>query len=636
MKNFLALVAVAGRHRGRAFALLALCAPIVLATGCAGRNPIGATQVTPRVAYQQTDQTVLNSGRLSAETISQLHRHNLERVLADDPIGTLTNLHAKATASGERDLLFALSELSYYTAERVRKSVVGWDSRDPRDYYLGTAVYAYLFLFGPSETPPPDGFDRRFRTACELYNLGLGQAFGDRRSTNAAVQLAAGPRRLPVGELNIAYDPASAPWPTNGVQQVLMADKFRVRGFSVRNRVAGVGTPLIAIGQKDPNLRLRRAMPVTALLRVESSLAHLACGPGAATLELHTPHERSAVTINEREVPLESDLTATRAYMLNQPFAWDLKNLMFFSADRALKSQLLFSEPYKPGRIPVVLVHGTYSGPVTWAETVNTLYADRELRERCQFWLFLYSSSKAIAFSAHELRDELTRTVQQLDPEGKDPALRQVVVIGHSQGGLLTKLTATDTGEQLWRSVSPTPIAGLPVSEADRASIRQLAVFEPLPFVSRVVFISTPHRGSYRVNGLVRKLARATIELPGNAMRRATDYTGLTSSEIPELLRGKMVTSIDGMSPKNPTVLKLAEIPVAPGIKSHSIIPVRGEDDPKLGNDGVVTYASAHVDYVDSELIVSAGHSCQSLPPAIEELRRILHEHLDSLPAAQP
>ena len=35
-------------------------------------------------------------------------------------------------------------------------------------------------------------------------------------------------------------------------------------------------------------------------------------------------------------------------------------------------------------------------------------------------------------------------TVQQLDPEGREPALRRMVVIGHSQGGLLTKLTAID------------------------------------------------------------------------------------------------------------------------------------------------------------------------------------------------
>jgi hypothetical protein len=40
------------------------------------------------------------------------------------------------------------------------------------------------------------------------------------------------------------------------------------------------------------------------------------------------------------------------------------------------------------------------------------------------------------------------------------------------------------------------------------------------------------------------------------------------------------------------------------------------------------------VDYAESEFIVRSFHSCQDRPATIEEVRRILHEHLDSLPAA--
>jgi hypothetical protein len=79
-------------------------------------------------------------------------------------------------------------------------------------------------------------------------------------------------------------------------------------------------------------------------------------------------------------------------------------------------------------------------------------------------------------------------------------------------------------------------------------------------------------------------------------------------------------------------MLKLAEIPLAPGITGHSIIPVKGGGDYHNGKDGVVAYSSAHVDYVESEFIVRGGHSCQDKPATIEEVRRILHEHLNSLP----
>ena len=76
----------------------------------------------------------------------------------------------------------------------------------------------------------------------------------------------------------------------------------------------------------------------------------------------------------------------------------------------------------------------------------------------------------------------------------------------------------------------------------------------------------------------------------------------------------------------------MAEISVAPPVKVHSIIPVLGDGDPRDGGkDGVLTYASAHVDYVESEFIVRSGHSCLNHPAAIEEVRRILHEHLEQL-----
>jgi hypothetical protein len=92
-----------------------------------------------------------------------------------------------------------------------------------------------------------------------------------------------------------------------------------------------------------------------------------------------------------------------------------------------------------------------------------------------------------------------------------------------------------------------------------------------------------------------------------------------------------MPTSLDGMSPKNPGLLAVAEIPVAPGITAHSIIPVLDERDLTKAKDGVVAYQSAHVDYVESEFIVRNKHSCLSNPATIEEVRRILYEHLEQL-----
>ncbi len=151
--------------------------------------------------------------------------------------------------------------------------------------------------------------------------------------------------------------------------------------------------------------------------------------------------------------------------------------------------------------------------------------------------------------------------------------------------------------------------------------------------MTRVVFISTPHRGSYAAGGFVRGLARKCVSLPSKLVQRTRELAGLAKKlDLPKELRG-MPTSIDSMSPKNPALLALADIPLAPGVKGHSIIAVEGNGDYRRGRDGLVSYDSAHVDYVESEFIVRSYHSCQDKPPTIEEVRRILHEHLRSLAA---
>jgi pimeloyl-ACP methyl ester carboxylesterase len=280
----------------------------------------------------------------------------------------------------------------------------------------------------------------------------------------------------------------------------------------------------------------------------------------------------------------------------------------------------------------VVFVHGTFSSPVWWAEMWNTLRADPVLRERCQFWNFIYPSGRPVPVSAARLRDEINRKLAQLDPAGTDTALRQMVVIGHSQGGLLTKLTATETGDSLWRAVSDADFERLPISVEERENLRQFAFFSPLSAVKRVVFISTPHRGSYLATSFVRGLAARFIRIPDAVVDSAAKVLALQSaSGLTRSLSKRVPTSLDGMSPRNPWLLALAELPTAPHVTAHSIIAIKGNEKPPEGSDGVVKYRSAHAGYADSEFLVRSGHSCQDKPAVIEEVRRILLEHLAEL-----
>jgi pimeloyl-ACP methyl ester carboxylesterase len=349
-------------------------------------------------------------------------------------------------------------------------------------------------------------------------------------------------------------------------------------------------------------------------------------------LELDPAVGADTVAIGAARVPLEIDLTTYRAYTLSQSRIWKLGKLQFLAPAERIPSQLILNQPFEPGRIPVVFVHGTFSSPVTWAEMANALTADPVLRQRYQVWSFVYGSGNPLVQSVLELRSALTAQIQRLDPEGTNAALRQMVIIGHSQGGLLTKGAAIDAGDRIWRVVSTNRLEDVEVSETLRAELREMLFPKPLPFVRRVVFIATPHRGSYLSGGLARRLARRLVSLPGNLVSRGSDIMSLTGgSEAGRFLQGKMPTSLDSMSPKNPALLAMADIPVVAPIKAHSIIPVSGEGDLREGKDGVVAYASAHLDGVESEFIVRGKHSCLNEPATIEEVRRILHAHLEQL-----
>ena len=147
-----------------------------------------------------------------------------------------------------------------------------------------------------------------------------------------------------------------------------------------------------------------------------------------------------------------------------------------------------------------------------------------------------------------------------------------------------------------------------------------------------MIFIATPHRGSYQNTSFVQNLLNRFIEFPSDLMDASASLLKLKDTiKLPPSVRNGVPSSLNGMATDNPFMLTLADIPVAPGIKCNSIIAIKGNDQPPNGADGVVKYTSAHVDYAESEFIVRSGHSCQGNPLTIEEVRRILLKNLGTI-----
>jgi pimeloyl-ACP methyl ester carboxylesterase len=303
--------------------------------------------------------------------------------------------------------------------------------------------------------------------------------------------------------------------------------------------------------------------------------------------------------------------------------------------DRA-QDGLFMLHPYRKGRMPVVLVHGTASSPARWAELINELEGDPRIRERFQIWVFFYDSGNPIPYSAGRLRGALTATLRELDPKDTDPALHRMVVIGHSQGGLLTKLTTIDNGTRFWDRVSDKPIDQIQVDPETRTLLQRSLFFTPLPFVERVVFMATPHRGALLATGRIGAIATWLVTLPGDLFTRATQLATLTGDEKLVRFLRRPPTAIDNMNPDNPGIQMLASIPVDRRIKAHSIIGVQGDGPKEEGDDRVVAYRSAHIDEAVSERVINSDHGVQQTPEGIEEVRRILLEHAGVADGHQP
>jgi pimeloyl-ACP methyl ester carboxylesterase len=607
-------------------ALLLLCA--LLLYGCA--TPIGVNKASPRDAYRDARANALNAGVLSDQAKYVLNRYDLLKKFDSEPAATIAVLHEKALHDDRGDILYALAEGSYLYGSQLVDRYQEEEQKLAPDYFLLSALYSYYFVSGERSRQSLNIFDHRARAAVDMYNFGLWQAFATGDTEGLFLQTAE--RKLPFGAISISLDTSKLPWKMEEFEKFLPSDKYMVRGVSVRNRTAGIGLPLIALRKKaDTGFSSGQAVAMTAILRVQGDLAALNAGIARAALEIYSTQDTSTIDAKGTAIPLESDLTSPMAYMLEGSEFFDLGLSAFLGREpNKMPDGLYMTEPFRPGKIPVVFVHGTASNPVWWVEMFNTLRFDPLIREKYQFWYFVYTSNKAVANSAAELRDALRDKVAMLDPQGKDPALQQMVVAGHSQGGLLTKFTAVDTGDSLVRALTGKDLDALQMSAESKDRVRRLLVIKPLPFVKEVIFLSTPHRGSYQSKAWNRNLVRRLISLPANLVQNSMEYFEYMNDDVKKLMGGEktIITSADSMSPDNPVIKALAEIPLAPGVTGHSIIAVKGDGDPKLGNDGVVEYSSAHLDGMASEFIVKSGHSSQLNPLAIEEVRRILVEHL--------
>jgi hypothetical protein len=201
-------------------------------------------------------------------------------------------------------------------------------------------------------------------------------------------------------------------------------------------------------------------------------------------------------------------------------------------------------------------------------------------------------------------------------------------------GGLVSRLQTIESGDEFWGIISDQPFSELKGDEDVRQRLANVLYFHPSASVRRCITIGTPHHGSEFANDYTRTLARYLITLPATVIGTGQQLV----RDNPRLFRNTdlltVTNSIDSLSPDSPILPVMLQAPKAPWVRYHNVVGVVADEgivgSLAAGGDGVVDYASAHVDDVESEIVVQADHiSLHQHPRTILEVRRILLEHLD-------
>jgi hypothetical protein len=445
-------------------------------------------------------------------------------------------------------------------------------------------------------------------------------------------------------QLTIPVELYGFAWSAEDFNQIELVGEYELTKHAKDVTMSGVGVPLVVVRRRCYDEQFfRRVQPFAATAVLRSRCRVTAFDPfadirpfdeigGTTTqelvLEFYNPATCTHLAGAGDRWSLAGDLTAplalAKSFAANNPISAFLRP----GAGDAT-AQLVMLEPYQAGKIPIVFVHGLLSDPTTWVTMGNALRSESWFRDRYQVWVFRYPSGMPFLVSAATLRRELNAALASAPCAASDPAVRQMVLVGHSMGGLVAKLQVTESGTDLWDLVANRPIDEVRASEEDLQRMREVFFFAPQPFIKKVIFIGTPHHGAAMASrGIGRVsscLAGSTTEADERHRRIVHDNPGVFKWSVAH----HVPTSVDLLEPNNPLLNAMEHFTFGPCVQLHSIIGVAKLKPCGHTGDGVVTMVSATHPCVVSEKLVDATHEeLHDAATTLLEIERILQEQL--------
>jgi pimeloyl-ACP methyl ester carboxylesterase len=494
--------------------------------------------------------------------------------------------------------------------ERQAEAAVG--------HFLDAAALAYQEL----KERPGDTSARRD------YNFAVGRVFESLHDAKLSPWKGGLNVASPGGNWHLVGTADKRPEQNPELYYLLPADRYRFNKDYEKSRAMkdGVGAPLVVTG-RDRNFLTRDRFAqgkqvyygVTGLLTFSGR---------RAMISFEDPLAVETVSLAGHRQPLAADFTAPVAMALVKEDVAKLGIPRLLNPGKfAETARLARLQPYDPKKIPVLVVHGLMSSPITWAPLITTLRADPEIRKHYQIWFYSYPSGYPYPYSASILR-------QQLDEIGRRyPGHKKIVVIGHSMGAVISRTLLLDSGMTLWNNAFQRSPAECNFSPATRQMLEASLIFKARQDIGRAILVCGPHRGSETAGTWIGRLGSRFIRLPQTLLAMSKETVAIAAQDPSATHLRRVPTSVDTLAPQNRFVVAVNQLPMTTKVPYHSIIGDRGKGGNKdktapVIYDGIVPYWSAHLDGAASELVIPSNHAAHEHPAGMAEIRRILHLHL--------
>ncbi|MEN1970950.1 alpha/beta hydrolase [Luteimonas sp. MJ204] len=674
----------------RAVRALALASCLLLLGGCAILKEfaprVEAQKLGPGeyIAIKRSD--ILTTDELSPATQAALRVAGLDdNACLEPPAPACMAALAKVQGLTDERRLASLAEL--WTQQAIALTPVGpVPAADAQiDAWLEAARHAYAYLFFSERAPGERAFEDRQTQVRDYYNYAVQQAaaglferwqvlHADNAAAGDAADGSTGTNAegradtdavLSIAGWTIRNDMSGVRMP-EGVElpkELVPASSISFAGLRSIYRRDGFGAEMVAVMGDDPvttaatpvqvpdpaslernrgdgreRRRANRPRPYSEM--PSPTLTLLIRFPGddlasvLSTRELlisgHDPYVEEAIDLHGLRVPLSANYSAGYGlWLARSGFNRQSLQTLFGREQGITRPHLYLMQPYDPDRRILLMIHGLASSPEAWVNVANEVLGDDVLRREFQIWQVYYPTNMPLVLNQSAIRRIIVDAVQHFDPEGSARASHGTVLIGHSMGGVLSRLLVSSADDQLWTWAHENYELDDGRMERIGPRLDRMLRFEPLPGVGRVVFIASPHRGTKVAGNRLGRLVGKLVRLPLAVLE-----------EVGELLVGDDGTaepiavpnSIENLSENDPFVRAAADLPISPGVQYHSII---AQADPTVpleeSDDGLVPYPSAHLPGALSEKVIIGGHSIQESAPAILEIRRILHRDIREL-----